>query len=130
MRPSTFAQGVTFIYVTDLVRSAKFYADLLGLELVLDQGACRIYRIAGDSFLGICETKNAFTNREGIILTLVSDVVDAWADYLVAHNVMLEKPAQRNDKYNIYHCFLRDPDGYLIEIQQFLDPQWPQPLAQ
>jgi extradiol dioxygenase family protein len=27
-----------------------------------------------------------------------------------------------------YHlCFLRDPNGYFIEIQQFLDPAWPGP---
>jgi len=25
----------------------------------------------------------------------------------------------------IYHCFLRDPNGYLLEIQRFLDPAWP-----
>ena len=26
---------------------------------------------------------------------------------------------------DIYHFFLRDPDGYLIEVQRFLDPAWP-----
>jgi hypothetical protein len=31
---------------------------------------------------------------------------------------------------NIYHCFLRDPNGYLIEIQRFLDPAWPRPTLQ
>ena len=25
---------------------------------------------------------------------------------------------------HIYHCFLRDPNGYLIEIQRFLNPAW------
>ncbi|OQY24133.1 MAG: hypothetical protein DRJ03_06405 [Chloroflexi bacterium] len=29
-----------------------------------------------------------------------------------------------NPRYNIYHCFLRDPNGYLIEIQRFLDSAW------
>ncbi len=129
MRPSCFVQGVTFIYVTDLAKSANFYQEILGLALVLDQGTCRIFRVAGDSYLGLCETKNALANREGIILTLVSDDVDHWADYLISQNVLLEKPAQQNSTYNIYHCFLRDPDGYLIEIQKFLDPNWPQPLA-
>ena len=34
----------------------------------------------------------------------------------------------RNDpQYNIYHCFIRDPAGYLIEIQEFKDPAWPKP---
>ena len=30
-----------------------------------------------------------------------------------------------NATYNIYHFFMRDPDGYLVEIQRFLDPNWP-----
>jgi catechol 2,3-dioxygenase-like lactoylglutathione lyase family enzyme len=27
-----------------------------------------------------------------------------------------------NRDYDICHCFLRDPNGYLIEIQRFLHP--------
>lgn len=30
-------------------------------------------------------------------------------------------------EYNNYHCFLRDPDGYQLEIQSFRDPAWPRP---
>ena len=66
---------------------------------------------------------------KGVILTLVSQEVDRWADYLQAHGITLEKPPTLYDRFNIYHCFLRDPNGYLIEIQQFLDPAWPRPLS-
>ncbi len=126
---NTFSQFVTFIYVSDLKASAAFYGGQLGLELVLDQGSCYIFRVAGDAFLGVCETKNAFTNREGIIITLVSEAVADWALQLQKQGVVIEKGPLLNAQYNIYHCFLRDPDGYLIEIQQFLDPAWPAPLT-
>jgi len=48
-----FDQFVTFLYTRDLERSAAFYGELLGLPLVLDQGGCRIFRVARDGFLGV-----------------------------------------------------------------------------
>ena len=50
-----FDQQVTFLYTRDLAASAHFYAEVLGLPLVLDQGLCRIYRVSGDAFLGVCQ---------------------------------------------------------------------------
>jgi hypothetical protein len=34
------------------------------------------------------------------------------------------KPPTYNERYQIYHLFARDPNGYLIEIQRFEDPRW------
>jgi hypothetical protein len=36
--------------------------------------------------------------------------------------IRFEKPPAANPRYNIYHCFLRDPNGYLLEIRRFLHP--------
>jgi catechol 2,3-dioxygenase-like lactoylglutathione lyase family enzyme len=118
-------QQVTFLYTRDLKRTAKFYEDVLGLALVLDQGVCRIYQISGDGFLGFCQREEAPQTPKGVIYTLVTDAVDEWYAYLSARDVAFEKPPARNEAYNIYHCFFRDPNGYLMEIQQFLDPAWP-----
>ena len=43
--------------------------------------------------------------------------------------VYLEKPPTLHPDFNIYHCIVRDPNGYLIEIQRFLDPAWPAPMV-
>jgi len=115
------------MYVRDLHISAAFYENLLGLPLALDQGSCRIYRVAGNAFLGICQQRDAVAPSPSgaLILTLVTHDVDGWHRYLAERGVVVEKPPQYNPVYNIYHCFLRDPDGYLVEIQRFLDPAWP-----
>lgn len=118
-------QQVTFLYTRDLVKTAKFYEDVLGLSLVLDQGNCRIYRICHDGFLGFCQREETPHAPRGIIFTLVTDRVDEWYDFLVGQGVTFEKPPALNAAYNIYHCFLHDPNGYLLEIQQFLEPSWP-----
>jgi len=121
----SFDQQVTFLHTADLVATHHFYTDLLGLEMVLDQGACRIYRVGGDAFLGFCEHFEQVTERTGIILTLVTDQVDAWYEELVAQGVSFEKPPTLNAKFQIYQAFLRDPNDYLLEIQTFRDPAWP-----
>lgn len=121
-----FDQQVTFLYTNDLTLTARFYEDVLRLPLVLNQGSCRIYRVSRDAFLGVCQ-HTAPSTPDGVIITLVSGQVDAWHERLLAYGVPIEKPPTLNPTYHIYHLFARDPNGYLVEIQTFLDPAWPQP---
>lgn len=129
----TIAQQVTFLYTADLPRTGVFYETILQLPLVLDQGACRIYATGGDAYLGFCRTLSqeagAGPAAGGVILTLVTPEVDAWHDYLRAHQVPIEKPPTHHTTFNIYQLFARDPNGYLLEFQTFLDPNWPKPAA-
>jgi catechol 2,3-dioxygenase-like lactoylglutathione lyase family enzyme len=118
-----FQQQVTFFYTKNLATTAKFYEEVIGLPLALDQGSCRIYRVSKDGFLGFCERATP-TEPTGVIFTLVTSEVDAWYAKLQAKGVQFDKPPQLNPDYNIYHCFLRDPNGYLLEIQEFLSPDW------
>ena len=121
-----FDQQVTFLYSGNFARSTNFYGEILGLPLVLDQGACQIFRVSRDAFLGLCECASASpVTPESIIVTLVSDDVDAWYERLKAQGVTMESAPSENTKFNIYHFFLRDPDGYKLEIQCFRDPAWP-----
>ena len=123
---SPFEQAVTFIYVSDLDASSRFYGEVLGLPMALDQGGCRIFGVTQTAFIGCCTTTDA-PHPKGVILTLVSDELSLWHERLVAAGVTVEKSPSFNDKYNITHLFARDPDGYLVEIQTFHDPLWPVP---
>jgi catechol 2,3-dioxygenase-like lactoylglutathione lyase family enzyme len=57
-------------------------------------------------------------------LTIVTKEVDRWYRYLTDRGIEFEKEPAFNPEYDIYHCLLRDPNGYLIEIQRFEDPAW------
>ncbi len=118
-------QQVTFLYTRDLAATAVFYEEVLELPLVLDQGSCRIYETGGGCFLGFCQRDETPEVPSGVIITLVTAEVDEWYYYLLDKGLAFEKPPALYPAYNIYHCFLRDPNGYLLEIQQFLDPAWP-----
>ncbi|MEH1854641.1 MAG: VOC family protein [Nostoc sp.] len=116
-------QQITFFSTHNLNVSTEFYEKKLGFSLWLDQGTCRIYTVNGSAYLGLCEASEKSTpatnNQSSVIFTLVTEQVDEWFEYLKERGIDFEKPPTLNEKYNIYHCFFRDPDGYLIEIQRF-----------
>ena len=114
---------ITFLPVADMRRSAAFYEEALGLPLVVDQGNCRIYRVAAAAYLGVCERSGA-APAAGVIVTLVSRAVDAWHRRLVAAGMEVVEAPSRSERYRIHHAFYRDPDGHLVEIQEFADPHW------
>lgn len=118
-------QQVTFLTTSDLEKTADFYENVFGLDLVLDQGTCRIYRICGDGFLGFCQREGDTPHSSGVIFTLVTPDVDKWYQFLQEREVDVKESPAHNPTYNIYHFFVTDPNGYSIEIQEFFDPAWP-----
>ena len=83
-------------------------------------GGCQ--HVCGEAYIGLCQTgqtQKVQDKQPNVIFTLVTQQVDEWYQYLQKRGVEFEKPPSHNQKYKIYHCFLRDPNGYLIEIQRF-----------
>jgi catechol 2,3-dioxygenase-like lactoylglutathione lyase family enzyme len=116
------AQQITFLDTRDLGRTADFYERILGLRLARDQGTCRIYHVSGSAYLGFCERADAAAPAGGLTLTLITDDVDGWCRHLKAHSVEFVKEPADNPPYRIYNAFVRDPNGYLVEIQRFWEP--------
>ncbi len=118
-----FDAAITFCFVPDLEQAAGFYGEVLGLPLVLDQGTCRIFRIAGGGYLGVCE-RDVPPQTESVLITLVTDDVDGVHERLVAAGTPVDQPPRDNPTYGIYHAYYRDPAGYRVEVQRFHDPAW------
>jgi catechol 2,3-dioxygenase-like lactoylglutathione lyase family enzyme len=114
---------ITFLPSSDLERSRTFYEGVLGLELVVDQGTCHIFRVAEGAFLGTCQWETVEVT-EGVIFTFVTDDVDGWCSRVVGAGGRIESGPEHSAQYGIYHAFLRDSDGHRLEIQRFDDPEW------
>ena len=119
-----FDSQVTFLPTRSLAETSRFYEEVLGLERVLEQSGCRIWRVSADGFLGACE-RDAVEVAEGVVFTFVTRDVEGWHRRLADAGVAFEKPLAYNERYDITHCFLRDPSGHLLEIQRFESPRWP-----
>ena len=121
--PKAIDSQITFLRTRDLATTSEFYEKTLGLSMVLDQGGCRIYKVAENAFVGFCEREET-SSAGGVIITLVTQDVDGWYEKLRKAGVRFKKEPAYNPDYKIYHCFLRDPNGYMLEIQRFEDPRW------
>ncbi|MCJ7624855.1 MAG: VOC family protein, partial [Anaerolineaceae bacterium] len=63
-------------------------------------------------FLGICQRLHLPKDKERIVvISLVTDDVDLWYEYLISRGVMIHQEPAINDDYQIYNFFIKDPDG-------------------
>ena len=123
MTPLPVDAQITFLPCSDLAASRRFYEGVLGLRLVVDQGSCLIFAVTDGAFLGVCEHLDPIDGRS-VIVTFVSDDVDAWCHAIVERGGVIASGPERNDRFGIYHAFIHDPDGHHVEIQRFDDPDW------
>ena len=111
---------IAWVYTHDIDSSTDFYARVLALECCRDEGRARIYRVAENACIGVCE---AFAGRivepKGGMISLVTDDVDTWYRRLLELGADIEHPPRRLEEFGIYTFFVRDPNGYVIEFQQF-----------
>lgn len=120
-RPATAnTLAITFFYYRDLPTAMRFYEDILGLPLAIDQGWCKIYRIAEGAHVGLVdETRgmNKWQEKKPVQLCIRVPDVDAW--YAYAQEEALDNLSQlfENDALGIRAFVFNDPEGYQIEIQ-------------
>ena len=120
-------QNIVWLYSEHLDRLAGFYASVLELPQVLDQGNCRVFRLSPTGFLGICNTPGRPRGTKGMMITLLVEDVDAAHEHYSRRGIVFDGPPHENAGGTIRSCFFRDPEGYWLELQEFRDPRWPYP---
>jgi len=128
MDRTTIDSSIVWFYYDGLADAARFYGELLGLDLVLDQGWARIYKASGCSFVGLVDASAGKghcdrASSSAVLLTLVVDDVDAWYARLEATGAPIDRGIETMDEIEVRCFFLRDPGGYAVEIQQFMNPE-------
>ena len=120
-RPATAnTLAITFLYYRDLATAMRFYEDVLGLPLAIDQGWCKIYRIAEGAHVGLVDETRGMNNwqpEKCVQLCIRVPDVDAW--YAYAQEEALDGLSELfvNDALGIRAFVFNDPEGYQIEIQ-------------
>ena len=109
--------GMVFMATRSLSDLVAFYTDRLQMEVWLRQEDCTILRY-DNLYLGFCQRDRADT---GGIITLWFDSNEEVDEMYAQLADLAEGAPVENEKYRIYHFFLRDPEGRLLEIQRFED---------
>lgn len=97
----------------------QFYQDTLGMRLYKDQIKCHIYALSSSAMIGFCTHIDVLHHDKSPIITLVVD------DVVGMHQKLKQAQyapgdIQINDYFKLEHFFMKDPNGYTIEVQRFL----------
>ena len=116
-----------FIVSADVARSSRFYVDVLGGELVTE-GEPSIVALANSWIIinvggGPTDDKPTVTletprdpNRVSSFLNIrVADIEAVYAEWSARGAEFLTPPIDRGREIR---CYIRDPDGHLIEVGQ------------
>lgn len=88
------------------------------MNVWLEQPHCYIYK-KGNLLIGFIEAEVAET--EGIITIFNQDKVVIEKAY-EKYSALVTQDLKVNEKFNIYHFYINDPEGRKIEFQTFLHP--------
>ncbi len=112
--------AITFFYYRDLPQAMRFYEDILGLSLAIDQGWCKIYRICPGAHVGLVDEAKGMNKWAAIkpvqLCIRVTDL-DDWYAYAKAKQLDGLSQLFVNDEIGIRAFVFNDPEGYQIEIQ-------------
>lgn len=126
MQQRSPVQGqITFLYYREIEPAAVFYGEVMGFELIEDQGWAKIYRVCGNAYLGVVAGDKGFhtsQERNAVLVTLVVSDIEGWYKRLKSRGVKLLTELQHREEIQIRCFFLEDPGGYSLEVQQFLKP--------
>jgi catechol 2,3-dioxygenase-like lactoylglutathione lyase family enzyme len=115
-----FEGVITFLGTDNLKETHNFYHNILGLELIKDQKVCKIYKITDEASIGFCEHIEPTIGEKSPIITLLCSSVDDAYEKMQKKDVQTKDAPKINEKFNIYHFFIEDPNGYTLEFQKFL----------
>jgi catechol 2,3-dioxygenase-like lactoylglutathione lyase family enzyme len=121
-----------FIVSNDVERSWRFYTEVLGGKLVYSHEDLRYVALANSFIIinvggGPTDDKPSVTletppdpDRVSSFLNIrVKDIAAVYAQWSAKGAQFLTEPKQH--AYEI-RCYIRDPDGHLIEVGQTTDP--------
>ena len=123
-----------FIVSNDVERSRRFYTEVLGGKVVFSGSVTNVNVALANGFIvinmggGPTDDKPTVTletprhpDRVSRFLNIrVDDVHAVYAEWSARGAQFLTPPKQH--QYEI-RCYLRDPDGHLIEVGQTTDPE-------
>ena len=116
---------IVFFYYKDLPAAMRFYKDVMGLKLVIDQGWSKIYQIGGEAHIGLVDEAHGMHKSapvKPVQLCIRVPDVDAWYAYAKARQVTALSDLFISEHLGIRAFVFEDVEGYQIEMQSATRP--------
>jgi len=121
-----FKAMVTWLYYKDIVSMQRFYEDVLGLNMIVDQGWVKIYQVSATGFTGLVdETRgmHSYAEQKAATVSFIIDDVDGWFEYSRENDLFELRSSEVEDGPDgEYRAFVGyDPEGYYLEFDRFFE---------
>lgn len=117
-----FKATVVWFYYKDMTAIQRFYEDVLGFDLVADQGWAKIYRIGPTGYFGPVDEQRGmhnYTEKKAVTLSFITGDIDGWYRYVSGHGAIQMRSQDVSDTER-YRAFVGyDPEGYYLEWDVF-----------
>jgi len=117
-----FKATVVWFYYKDMEGIQGFYEDVLGFDMIVDQGWAKIYHVGPTGYLGLVDEQRGmhrFTEQKAVTMSFLTANLDGWYEYASNHeDVEMRSPAIEEEvPYRAFVAY--DPEGYFIEWNVF-----------
>ncbi|MGY5852529.1 MAG: VOC family protein [Candidatus Thorarchaeota archaeon] len=110
--------GIVFFRTKMLKKLVDFYVNRVGMRVWLEQTDCTILQHGG-LLVGFCQRELA--ESEGMLTFFYSTVEEVDEMFTALRDISTTHPCV-NEKYGIYQFLATDPEGRIIEFQNFMHP--------
>lgn len=116
---------VLWLYYDDLEGAQRFYEDILGVRLVVDQGWAKVYPVTSTGFLGLVSGTRGLhpaTPEKAVTVSFLVDDIEAWHTHMQRVPGFEFRTRGIGDESGRVRTFVGyDVEGYYLEWDAFLD---------
>jgi len=114
---------ITWLYYRHLPPAMKFYEEVMGFKMTVDQGWSKIYKVSEDGYLGLVDGAHGHhkaNNIKPVIFCLNVNDAEAWYKKVTNAGGEIAETLQESQSLKVRGFMFKDPEGYVVEIQQSL----------
>lgn len=121
-----FNATITWLYYKDIPAMEKFYQQILGLELIADQGWAKIYQSSESGYIGLVDERRGMhhhTEKKAVNVSFILKDIDGWFNYVQGTQPFELRSTEIGiGPENKYRAFVGyDPEGYYMEFDTFYE---------
>ena len=127
MRPEDLRIRATvlWLYFNDMERIERFYRELLGADVIVDQGWAKVIPASATGFVGLVDGTRGLhqaTEQKAVTVSFFTGDLEAWFERAQGVDGFELRTPEITDESGRVRVFVGfDPDGYFLEWDTFLD---------
>jgi catechol 2,3-dioxygenase-like lactoylglutathione lyase family enzyme len=125
--PELEVQGtVLWLYYRDIPAMQAFWEELLGVDLLVDQGWAKVYPGSRTGFIGLVDGERGLhqaTAEKSVTVSFFTSDVAAWRRRTEEQGVEARTPELGEESGRVSTWVAFDPEGYSLEWDTFLDQE-------